>query len=493
MSKRKRQNNDGKENGICEEALKNPLYFEIDVDSENGGLKITKLSENLSQIGEVKLAHYGAIRCLSFNNNGNEILSGNSIGVMKLWDVHSGRLLRSFVDPSLEKCEAPAKVGFLLDYKFSYYKGMFVNVAHVGDIQSAAFDPKHGNQILSVCSYDGVKAWNESGLQYTRDVKGVTILAFFPDSKAFVVGTESGEVLKFNNSVKKTKDPGHSWKEIDSNGDKITCLKVNGSGSRVVFGTEQGCVFLTDSALKLLHKFHNYEYSVMDIAFGKHGNNLLAVDEEMSFEIWNMHTGKTVHSFRDEDWRPVDSVSFNADGTKVIAHHIDDCEVGRYNIDNTTIEKNDVFFSSFGDSDNCVVALFKDFNRIVCGGGEKAVVFDLDGKETPLHDSNIHIGKKAEAIQFMEACLNNESYQEMPRDRVFKKMQTDIDSILIEESDSTELTKRVNECILRYQARYGYTNVETSVLSSVGKANEMKKKQLSGDSNIASMIGCVSF
>lgn len=114
--------------------------------------------------------HKDAVMCLAFSSDGKMIASGGYDGHIYLWDVESGRLIRSFA-------------------------------AHRGVIRDLAFSPRRANHLITAGDDRTVKRWNIKTGEMLQPIRthgdGVTAIAVASDGATFAAATRDGTIRRW--------------------------------------------------------------------------------------------------------------------------------------------------------------------------------------------------------------------------------------------------------------------------------------------------------
>ena len=189
--------------------------------------------------------HSNSISSVAFSSDGARILSGSGDKTAKLWDAATGRLLRSFE-------------------------------GHTNRVGSVAFSPD-GTRVLSASDDNTLKLWDAATgqLLHTSELHwhGVSSYAFSPDGALVLSDTAS------------------------------------------INGTMQLWNAATGS---LLHSFEGHSLFVYAIAFPRDGARVLTGGVDETVKLWDVATGQVIRTFEGRS-SPVTSVAFSSDGSRVLS------------------------------------------------------------------------------------------------------------------------------------------------------------------------------
>ena len=205
---------------------------------------------------------------VEFSPDGKTLVSGSIDKTVKLWDISSGRLLRSFD-------------------------------GHHGDVSSVAFSPT--GKILASGSLDAtVRLWdaNSGGLLFT--LKGhssdVLSVAFSPDGKLLV---SSGLSSGMNDAVR-IWDPftGKLIRTLKEASVRSVAFSPNGRFLALACKSGEIKIFETAS-WEIYNSFKGSSSEVFSVAFSADGETLASgsADREKALTLWHVSSGNLIRTF----------------------------------------------------------------------------------------------------------------------------------------------------------------------------------------------------
>ncbi|MCY3020157.1 MAG: protein kinase [Planctomycetota bacterium] len=241
--------------------------------------------------------HTSTVRAVAFSPDGKQALSGSYDRTVKLWDVATGRELRTFS-------------------------------GHAGPVNSVAFSPD-GKFVLSGAHSAGSKApditlklWDVATGREPCTFSGcnevIHSVAFSPDGKQVWSWTNAGSGVFGSTPSCKVWDvaTGHRLREVEAYG---KCGTVSSDWRLMLSGYETGHLALRDVATgQELRRFTAHDALVRSVAFSPDGKRALSGSEDNTLKLWDVATGQDLCTFRGHTgW--VSSVVFSPDGQRALS------------------------------------------------------------------------------------------------------------------------------------------------------------------------------
>mgnify|MGYP003587711729 CR=1 FL=1 len=323
-----------------------------------------------NEIGKpfLQLGHHYDISSIAFSPDAKFIVSGSNDGAIKLWDIASGKEIKTF---------------------------------GVGNLQahSIAFSP-NGKTIASggantdpFIKYSGIKLWDiTSGKEiktFTFDAKisSLETIAFSPDGKTIASGSRYGAIKLWDiASGREIKTFG-----IDGN-DSVLKIAFSPDGKTIAsrgYGHE---IFIWDiDSGKKIQTFSGHNSENGSIAFSPDGKTIVSSGWSLfeyndtyvpdgTIKLWNIASGKEIKTFRwnsqDELHPLIFSVAFSQDG-KTIAGNSNIGE--EYCIKLWDVDSEEEIKTFVGDSHLTGSIVFSpDGKTIASGAGTEIKLWDID-------------------------------------------------------------------------------------------------------------------
>jgi hypothetical protein len=227
-----------------------------DIELYNAG-NDTRIKDFTGTENKIKAGHNRPILNLSFSYAGTMLATASVDKTIKLWQVPSGDVTRTFEGHTQE----------VVDVRF-------VNA---------------DRNLLSLSGDSEVKLWEiESGkVSYTKNVstKAVRAIDVSPDSKYFAVGGAEKTILIYDLQT------GELKKKLEGHKDWIRSLRFSPDGKTIASGADEKTIFLWDLETGAKIKEFPQRGWVYDLSFSSDGKYLGAALEKSSVAFYNLATG----------------------------------------------------------------------------------------------------------------------------------------------------------------------------------------------------------
>lgn len=317
---------------------RNPLFalFLVSI------LSSTVIANDMPLETVVQMGHTETVTNVNFSPDGKFIVTGSVDNTAKLWDVQTGREIRTFRGHS----NSVSSVCFSPDGKY-IVSGSLDNTArlwdietgeeirkfcgHSGAVYSVEFSPD--GELIATGSLDNtIRLWDMKtgvAIQSFGGVhrrfslirmfvpEGINSVCFSPDGK-YIAAACKDQTAKLwevktgrNIHIFKTILRWHKYKAFLS-------VSFSPDGKFIVTGGEDNFAWLWDVTTgKKIRKFKGHSQVVFSVDFSPDGSYILTGSPDSTARLWDINTGKEIITFRGHS-NMISCARFSPDGSYIL-------------------------------------------------------------------------------------------------------------------------------------------------------------------------------
>lgn len=262
--------------------------------------------------------------------SGRQAVSGGQDNMLRLWDIETGLLLRTF-DVQANRIAA---VAFSPDGReiltaagdklrlWSVADGQSVRAmeGHAGEVLSAAFSPD-GRKAVSGGQDKTVRLWDAQTGELLKTFEGhesdVLSVAFSADGLRLLSASKD-KTLKLWDVEK-----GEPIKTLEGHAGAVTSAVFSPDGRQAVSGSADGSVKLWDLETgQPLKTFEGHAGDVLSVALSGDGLRILSGAKDKTLKLWNAQTGEPIKTLEGHG-EAVTSAMFSSDGHTAVSGSAD--------------------------------------------------------------------------------------------------------------------------------------------------------------------------
>ena len=271
--------------------------------------------------------HTSAVNAVSLSADGRFLASGSRDGMVRLWEVSSGRCLHILQDHanSIESVSLSADGRFLVSgsndqtvrlWELSSGRCLRTFQGHSEGVSSVNLSTD-GRFLVSGSSGQTVRLWELSSGRCLRTFQGhsevVSSVSLSADGSWLASAGWDQTVRLWEVSS------GRCLQILQDYSDPVSSVSLSADGRWLVSGSWDQTVRLWEvSSKRYLHIFRGHTEGIMSVSLSADGRFLVSGSNDRTVRLWEVSSGRCLHIFRGHSDR-VSSVSLSADGRWLVS------------------------------------------------------------------------------------------------------------------------------------------------------------------------------
>ena len=274
--------------------------------------------------------HTDDVESVSFSPDGKYLASGSADDTVKLWEVESGKEIRTFSGHT----SYVSSVSFSSDGKYlasgswdrtiklwEVESGKEIRTfsGHTDFVRSVSFSPD-GKYLASGSEDDTVKLWELESGKEIRTLTGhtdvVESVSFSPDGKYIASGSNDATVKLWE------VDSGEEIRTLTGHTDDVESVSFSPDGKYLASGGSTIELWEVENG-KEIWSVSDYTDCVSSVSFSPDGKFLASGSADDTVKLWEVESGKEIRTFSGHT-AYVSSVSFSPDGKYIARGSVDD-------------------------------------------------------------------------------------------------------------------------------------------------------------------------
>jgi WD40 repeat protein len=335
------------------------LYDSNDSQQEQGNIILINTPNFVWEPRELNHFESHPVSALAIAPNNQYLFSGDSKGIVNLWDLNTHKLLFSFignreeiqaivVSPDGKKLLAAGfdrRISAWQIERKSIFSGFYSpnsRYSHEGVIHALTVSPD-GQLVASGGSDHKIKIWGGITGKWERTLNGHTdsifALVFSADGKMLVSGSADKTIRLWH--LSNDQEP----EILQGHEQRITCLEITNNNQYLISGSLDGIIHIWDLATKtIVKRIKAHSQGILSLAINNIAK-ILATANYQEIKLWDLETGELLQTLAG-----CHPIKFSKDGKILVTGNPDQNKVltiWRYNVGKFKQEQDNNFAFDF--------------------------------------------------------------------------------------------------------------------------------------------------
>ncbi|OYD90727.1 ribosome assembly protein 4 [Nostoc sp. 'Peltigera membranacea cyanobiont' 213] len=296
--------------------------------SEDYTIKIWEVSSG--KLLKTFKGHSRLVFSVAYSPNGQQLASTSEDNTIKIWDVSSGKLLKTLkgrdwgysvaYSPNGQQLASANYDSTIKIWDVSSGKLLKILKGHTGSVTSVAYSP-NGQQLASASFDNTIKIWDVSStkpLKTLRDHSGYVWSVAYSRNGQQLASASADKTIKIWD-VSSTKP----LKTLTGHSDRVFSVAYSPNGQQLASASDDKTIKIWDvSGGKLLNSLTGHSGYVFSVAYSPNGQQLASASYDSTIKIWDVSSSKPLKSMTGHSDR-VFSVAYSPNGQQLASGNDD--------------------------------------------------------------------------------------------------------------------------------------------------------------------------